>query len=248
MDATTGLEFSGQEVRWDVTNLGDVPVAITRVTISWPSANGDLIDLKRDGDTYHKGDFAPTSAVIDSGFEGDIGKRTIKDGDTDTLKFKFANDAVLGDYSIVVEFNQGCSIEISLTGPASGGDFACDKPIDSLTMIWDGAESDVEVTAWKGSVGSTKLSDRAPVSQGGELTVTGFAGSPNDVFWEIFDASTGSKVGESKFHLSCSDDDMDGPEDCGKRQGNGKDSSGFRNDWLLEGMVDAKTTLDCTAP
>ena len=40
---------------------------------------------------------------------------------------------------------------------------------------------------------------------------------------------------------------MDGPEDCGLPQGNGKDNgSSFLNDWILEGMVDASGVLDCT--
>ena len=40
---------------------------------------------------------------------------------------------------------------------------------------------------------------------------------------------------------------MNGPEDCGSRQGDGKSNdAGLVNDWLLDGMVDAKTALMCT--
>jgi hypothetical protein len=57
---------------------------------------------------------------------------------------------------------------------------------------------------------------------------------------------------------------MNGPDDCGKPQGNGKDkkdkdkkkkkkkkkkngdSSNYINLWLLEGMVDSTSILDCT--
>ncbi len=240
-----GLTFNGKEIKWEITNNGDVNIAIDSIAISWPSDNGDLIEVKRDGDAIHKGDFAPTSAVIAGGWEGDLSKRTIKAGETDLLKLKFADDAILGDYEITVTFDQGCSITSGFEGPVSGGDFACSKPIDSLTMIWDGDPDDVLVTAWKGAVGSEALATLVPVPAGGELTVTGYAGSPNDVFWEVFDADSGIKVGESNFHLSCSDDDMDGPEDCGKAAGNGKDGSGL-NSWILEGMVDSQTVLDCT--
>lgn len=91
------------------------------------------------------------------------------------------------------------------------------------------------------------MADVDNIKVGDEVTVSGFAGSPNDVFWEIFEAGTSVKIGESKFHMSCSDDNMNGPEDCGKRQGDGKDDkSEFINDWLLEGMVDAKNSFDCT--
>ena len=44
---------------------------------------------------------------------------------------------------------------------------------------------------------------------------------------------------------------MNGVEDCGKRQGNGKEEATdppFINDWLLEGIVDATSTLNCTVP
>jgi len=125
------------------------------------------------------------------------------------------------------------------------GVFECDKPINVLTMIWDGTEA-IRIKSWKGSVGSTLLADIDNIMVGDEVTVSGFAGSPNDVIWEIFEAGTSVKIGESIFHLSCSDNDMNGLEDCGKRQGNGKDKSGFINDWLLEGMVDAKNSFDCT--
>ena len=66
------------------------------------------------------------------------------------------------------------------------------------------------------------------------------------MIWEIFDAATDEKIGESKFHLSCSDQDMNDESDCGKRQGNGKRNGEFLNEWLLEGMVDAVGVLDCT--
>ena len=66
-------------------------------------------------------------------------------------------------------------------------------------------------------------------------------GSPNDQVWEIFDATTADpapvKIGESKFHISCSDDNMNGVEDCGKIEGDGKSNDpGFMTDWTLEGM------------
>jgi uncharacterized repeat protein (TIGR01451 family) len=141
-----------------------------------------------------------------------------------------------------------CTLKVTKTcfvpSPPSGV-FECDKPIDVLTMIWDGTEA-VRIKAWKGAVGSTLLADVDNIAVGDEVTVSGFAGSPNDVIWEIFEAGTSDNIGESTFHLSCSDDNMNGLEDCGKRQGDGKDKSGYINDWLLEGMVDAKNSFNCT--
>lgn len=81
---------------------------------------------------------------------------------------------------------------------------------------------------------------------GDEVTVDGFTGKPNDVIWEIFEAGSDIKIGESKFHLSCSDPDMNGEEDCGKPQGDGKKNElKYINDWILEGMVDNTSIIDC---
>lgn len=83
---------------------------------------------------------------------------------------------------------------------------------------------------------------------GDEVTVAGYAGSPNDVIWELFNGGTSTKIGQSDFHLSCSDVDMNGPEDCGKREGDAKAYSGFVNDWIFEGMAGNGLALDCTPP
>jgi len=97
-----------------MTNLGDLGLEISRITISWPNANGYLDEIKRDGDTIHKGDFAAPYAVIDSGWEGNPDKRTIGPGETDTIKFKFQNDAsLLGTYAVQIEFTYGCAIEVT---------------------------------------------------------------------------------------------------------------------------------------
>ena len=242
--AADSLEFDGDKLKWEVTNNGDLGLEVDRVSIVWPAAFGNLVEMKVDG-TFFKGSLPPTSAVVDSGWDGDAKDRTIKPGDTKTFEFKFENDvSLVGDVDIVVDFTAGCTIQVGYQAPFSGGDFACDKPIDALTMIWDGP-SGVNVTAWKGDVGSTNLGTVSNVNTGDKVTFTGFAGSPNDVYWQI----SGAVTGESTFHLSCSDDAMNGAEDCGSSQGNGKSNdSGLINDWILDGMVDASTALVCTAP
>lgn len=137
-------------------------------------------------------------------------------------------------------------VTVSIQSPPPAP-FTCDKPIDQLTMIWAGTEA-VRIKAYKGSVGARLLADIDGIGVGDEVQVGGLAGSPNDVYWEVFLAGSNRKIGESKFHLSCSDADMNGAEDCGKRQGDGKSkkrSSGV-NDWLLEGMVDRSSSFNCT--
>jgi hypothetical protein len=117
--------------------------------------------------------------------------------------------------------------------------FDCKKPIDALTMVWEGEPNEaIRIKAYKDDKGKKLLTDIDGIMPGDEITVSGYAGSKKDVIWEIFEAGTEKKIGKSTFHLSCSDKEMNGPEDCGKWAGNGKkDKKRFINDWLLKGMT-----------
>ena len=96
-------------------------------------------------------------------------------------------------------------------------------------------------------MGSDLLADIDNIQIGDEVSVSGYTGSPNDVCWEVFQAGTVNLIGLSNFHVSCSDQEMNGPKDCGNREGNGKNNDpGLINDWLLEGIVDEGGELDCT--
>jgi len=135
--------------------------------------------------------------------------------------------------------------------PPAQDPFVCSdaKPLDELSMVWNGTGAlavPIRVKAHKGSVAAAVVADIDNIAVGEEVTIAGFAGSPNDIIWEIFAAGTSTKLGESDFHLSCSDDDMDGPEDCGKTEGDAKGLSGFINQWIFEGMAGNGLRLDCT--
>ena len=78
--------------------------------------------------------------------------------------------------------------------------------------------------------------------------VDGMGGSPNDQVWEIRAANDcdGTLLGTSVFHTSCSDGNMNGVEDCGKNQGDGKSNDPtLINDWLLE-AIRGDENLVCT--
>jgi parallel beta-helix repeat protein len=156
--AAPGLVFHDREVQWNITNNGDLGLEIRSISITWPSANGALDEIRRDGDTIHKGDFLPPSAVINSGWEGNTDKRIIKAGETDTLKFKFKNTASTGgDYLLRVDFVQGCYVEVSNSGGTTRGFFTCPKPMAELTIIGHGSAQDVWVPAWKASALARRL-------------------------------------------------------------------------------------------
>lgn len=121
---------------------------------------------------------------------------------------------------------------VSVAPPASFD--KCDGKLQQFSVTWPG-----------GPISVSGLPNDAP---GGAVatgqTVTFFGPfSQNDVIVDI----SGAVSGQSKFHMSCSDDDFNSPDDCGKLAGNGKKSgSGFINDWTLAGFVDSSgNVLDC---
>jgi hypothetical protein len=113
-------------------------------------------------------------------------------------------------------------------------------------MQWAGA-SPIHVKAFKGGI-STQLLGTFQVAVGEELKVSGYAGAPNDVIWQIFNEAGTTQLGQSTFHLSCSDPNMDGPEDCNQKAGDGKGLSGFINDWVFRGMAGSGAAITCTTP
>ena len=132
--------------------------------------------------------------------------------------------------------------------------FTCDDKVDAITMILSEGFGDViSVTAYLGDTGDDQVPAGNVSINGNEVTVTGYQvlNAPNDVLWQFVTTTGGF---QSEFHLSCSDDEMDGetddpayPQDCGRPEGNGKDNSSGDNVWLLEGMVtDKGFVLDCT--
>ena len=133
--------------------------------------------------------------------------------------------------------------------------FECKGKIKELTMIWDGDKNISEIAVYRDKYDPKNPEKNlmyniigGPIRRGDNVAATGYvaANAKNDVDWLItFEDGT---TGISRFHLSCSDKDMNGPEDCGKPQGDGKkNKSNCINDWVLEGMVDsAEGILDCT--
>jgi hypothetical protein len=151
----------------------------------------------------------------------------------------------------------GCELTIEKTcalppPPTTGNDAKCQSKLQSFTMEWDGALG----TAISMASGGGSNNSGGSVNPGDVVTFTG-PFSSNDVVVNV-------DGGTSKFHVSCSDEDMDGwtdtnrdqqqlpgeTRDCGKNQGDGKHTAGAGgiNDWLLVGFTDAAgDVLNCGA-
>ncbi len=159
----------------------------------------------------------------------------------------------------VLDVQKNCRVIPVVTESLSCDDV---KPIDAITMRWDDgsrtiAHIDVYADKYDPSAPSDNLIQTFDGSlvQGDEFTASGYvsAGAPNDVDW-VITFSDGSQA-ISRFHRSCSDDGMDGPEDCGSPQGDAKDDGAtmfeglpVANTWAFEALAGDGKVLDCTVP
>ena len=118
--------------------------------------------------------------------------------------------------------------------PPTPGDFVCSdaKPLDVLTMILAEDREIAEIRYYKATYDPSKSEDDnlpnligvidGPIVLGDEVAAAGYAAAnaTNDVDWVITFADGSQEI--SRFHRSCSDSEMNGPEDCGKLEGDGK--------------------------
>ena len=107
------------------------------------------------------------------------------------------------------------------------------KPITALSMVWDGP-SGVDIVTEAGQ----QFND---VQHGNQITFS-TVGLGNDVDLTL----SGAVNGSSAYHVSCSDKEMNGSEDCGSNQGNNKgNDASLINTWLFDGMSGEKGAFEC---
>jgi serine-aspartate repeat-containing protein C/D/E len=228
---------------------------ISGVTVNLTDCSGNVVatDVTDGNGNYLFAGVAPATycvVIAKTTLPGNVQQTFEKDGSLDGNTQQPLN---AGDEVLDVDFGYQpltCGLTIDKTcvvqQPVST-QWSCSdaKPINQLWMIWNGTQP-AKIKAWKGDVGSTLLETIDNIQPGDKVTVSGYAGSPNDVYWEVFAAGTDTKLGESAFHLSCSDSNMNGPEDCGLPQGNNKgDEDDLLNLWLLEGMAGSDQSFLC---
>jgi hypothetical protein len=131
-----------------------------------------------------------------------------------------------------------CGVSVNKTcrvaQPPPTSNYVCTKPITEISMIWNGT-APVNVST---DAGQTFTNVRPGDS------ITARTNGNNDQIWTL----SGGATGQSTFHVSCSDADMNGPEDCLKAAGDGKGKTGFVNTWIFNGMAGGGQRLTCTAP
>jgi hypothetical protein len=128
------------------------------------------------------------------------------------------------------------------------------KPIDALILEYDASQAGgrtIEEVAWyrdkyKADDPSKNLiNTTGPVIDGQLVTFDGFAeaDAKNDV--DFFIQFTDGSTATSRFHRSCSDEEMNDISDCGTLQGDGKENDSGLNTWVLRDLAGNGKVLGC---
>jgi hypothetical protein len=121
--SVTARTVSAKNVTITIRNDGCANEVITNIALSWPQGtNGNLVKIKRDGDTLWN---PPGGAASPINFgvpplTNDATKRTIQKGTSDQLIFQFTNNAApLNNpaYSGSATFQSGCVLGFGLPTP-----------------------------------------------------------------------------------------------------------------------------------
>ncbi len=110
VEAAPALDFDNRKIEWDITNHSDTPLTLSRVDVSWPSANQRLKRVKLLVEV--DGHFEPSSVSVDFTKVEDPDNRQIGPGQTKSLFLEFEANASVdqSEYSIVVTFAEGQSV------------------------------------------------------------------------------------------------------------------------------------------
>lgn len=96
--------------KFECTDTG-FNLQISRITVStWPAANGLLDQAKLDAAKIADPNPDLSAPAVMTTFTGTAKDRTIDHNKSKTLKLVFKNKAVIGVYTIKVEFTNGCSV------------------------------------------------------------------------------------------------------------------------------------------
>ena len=136
---------------------------------------------------------------------------------------------------------------------------ACDalKPIDGIVLEFDQSVAGKAISAVDqyrdkydpNNPAKNFMKTYTDIADDDEVNFDGYAAASavNDV--DLLLKFTDGTTAVSRFHRSCSDNDMNDIADCGKYQGNGKENSGsLLNTWILHNLLGNGKQLGCQQP
>jgi hypothetical protein len=106
------LKLKKDKAQWTLSNNGESTVTISKVMVVWPAGGPQLDKVKLAGKTIYETPSAAPAVTIAAGWSGEVGDRQIGAGKQRDLWLEFGDDisAQPWDYTILVEFAEGCAV------------------------------------------------------------------------------------------------------------------------------------------
>lgn len=114
-------DLTDDKIVYKLTNTGNKDVTVDGLTLNFPSARGEIKEVKREGDTIYKSD--QSNLVVTPGVtighndwtNTDVNKRKIKPGETKKLEIRFTQKtkATESEFSGTVTFAEGCEVDLA---------------------------------------------------------------------------------------------------------------------------------------
>lgn len=120
------LKIKKDKIEWEITNDGEEDLTISRVMVFWP-VDGEglgegLKEVKLGGKKIYTESTPAPLADITAGWEGKDKDRSIDSGKKEKLELKFDQHDISAnpwDYTILVEFGEGCAVPFVAFAPPS---------------------------------------------------------------------------------------------------------------------------------
>jgi hypothetical protein len=106
------LKLKKDKAQWTLSNNGESTATISKVMVVWPAGGPQLEKVKLTGKTIYATPAAAPATTIAAGWLGDVKDRQIGAGKQRDLWLEFGGNisALPSDYTILVEFAEGCAV------------------------------------------------------------------------------------------------------------------------------------------
>ncbi|MBT8213362.1 MAG: S8 family serine peptidase, partial [Acidimicrobiia bacterium] len=107
--------FDGNRFEWEITNLGASALTVNAFAALWPEENQSIKKVRLDSYALVDELLPQTTAVITSGWRGQMKDRLIPAGKTVALELEFEEDLVTAEqlYRVIVGFEEGCWVQFT---------------------------------------------------------------------------------------------------------------------------------------
>lgn len=106
------LKLKKDKAQWKISNDGERDITISKIMVFWPTDGPQLSRVKLAGKTIYGSPATAPAAAITAGWSGNVQDRQINAGKSRDLWLEFADNISQQpwDYSILVEFAEGCAV------------------------------------------------------------------------------------------------------------------------------------------